>query len=461
MIEVDYASHGPQVEEIRDELSEVLAGVRPLDTSGSGTAFYSTVTGGRVVTTGLDTGYWVANLRERVRFTDAVQALLADGHRVFIEASTHPVLTLGLQETFEEAEVAAVTVPTLRRDHGGRAQLLHSLAQAFIAGVDVDWRAAFPDDPTPRTVDLPTYAFQHQRYWMNGSGAVGDPSGLGLVAADHPLLGAAVELADGSTHLLTGRISAGGGDDWLGEHIVANAVLAPGAALVEWALRAADEVGCGGIEELALQVPLVLPESGGLRIQVVVGAAAADGRRDVRIYSRPDGEGDAGADVGWLCHAEGVLSPAPEGAGRSAEGLGGTWPPAGAKPVDLEGFYERSEAAGYAYGPSFQGLRAVWRDGADLLAEVALPEAAGDADGFGIHPALLDAALHPALLLDTGSERERDGGGQVLLPFAWNGVSLWPLERARYACGSPRMGTAPRVSAGCGWWWPMPWATPF
>ncbi|MBI0300910.1 SDR family NAD(P)-dependent oxidoreductase, partial [Streptomyces sp. PRKS01-29] len=320
--------------------------------------------------------------------------------------------------------VEAVAVPTLRRDHGGRAQLLHSLAQAFTAGVDVDWKAAFPTDPTPRTVDLPTYAFQHQRYWMNATGTAGDPSGLGLVAADHPLLGAAVELADGSTHLLTGRIAAGGGDGWLGEHIVADAALAPGAALVEWALRAADEVGCGGIDELALRVPLSLPESGGLRVQVVVGAAAEDGRRDVRIYSRPDGEADSGADGGWVCHAEGVLSPPREGAGQSAEGMGGAWPPAGAQPVDLEGFYERSAAAGYAYGPSFQGLRAVWRDGADLLAEVALPEAAGDADGFGIHPALLDAALHPALVLDTGAEQEREGG-QVWLPFAWSGVSLW------------------------------------
>ncbi|MEU5274768.1 type I polyketide synthase, partial [Streptomyces hygroscopicus] len=295
---------------------------------------------------------------------------------------------------------------------------------AFVAGVGVDWKAAFPADPTPRTVDLPTYAFQHQSYWMNASGAAGDPSALGLVAADHPLLGAAVELADGSTHLLTGRIAAGGGNGWLGEHIVADAVLAPGAALVEWVLRAADEVGCGGIEELALHVPLVLPESRGLRVQVVVGAEAEDGRREVRVYSRPDGEADTGAEVGWVCHAEGVLSPAPDGTDQPAGGLGGAWPPAGAEPVDLEGFYEHAAASGYAYGPALQGLRAVWRDGADLLAEVTLPEAAGATDGFGIHPALLDAALHPALLLDSGSERERDGG-RVWLPFAWNGVSLW------------------------------------
>ncbi|MBO3678031.1 type I polyketide synthase [Streptomyces sp. NEAU-YJ-81] len=422
LIEVDYASHGPQVEEIRGELNEVLAGVCPLDTSGSGTAFYSTVTGGRAVTTDLDTGYWVANLRERVRFTDAVRALLADGHRVFIEASTHPVLTLGLQETFEEAEVTAVTVPTLRRDHGGQAQLLYSLAQAFTAGVEVDWRAAFPADPTPRTVDLPTYAFQRQRYWATATGGVGDVSAAGLQRVEHPLLRAAVGLADGGL-VLTGRVSATGGGGWLGDHVVAGTPLVPGAALVEWALRAADEVGCGGIEELALQVPLVLPPSGGLRVQIVVGEAAEDGRRDVRVHSRPDRDAEPGADPDWVTHAEGVLSP--PAAPSAAEELGGVWPPEGAKPMDVDGFYEHAVAAGYAYGPSFQGLRAVWRDGADLLAEVALPEAAGDADGFGIHPALLDAALHPMLL---AADIESADDGVMRLPFAWNGVSLWAAE---------------------------------
>ncbi|MGW7594872.1 acyltransferase domain-containing protein, partial [Streptomyces rubiginosohelvolus] len=153
LIDVDYASHSAQVDEITHELNGLLAGVKPVPGQ---VAFYSTVTGARMDTSDLDTAYWVKNLRERVRFADAVRALLDDGHRVFIEASTHPVLTIGMQETFEEAGVPAAAVPTLRRDHGDHAQLMRSVAQAFTAGVAVDWKAAFPAEPAPRTVDLPT-----------------------------------------------------------------------------------------------------------------------------------------------------------------------------------------------------------------------------------------------------------------------------------------------------------------
>ncbi|MEU1950153.1 polyketide synthase dehydratase domain-containing protein, partial [Streptomyces sp. NPDC020125] len=191
-------------------------------------------------------------------------------------------------------------------------------------------------------------------------------------------------------------------------------------AQVEWALRAADEAGCGTVEELALQVPLVLPDTGGLRVQVVVGEAADDGRRDVRVYSRPDRDAETTTDPVWVCHAVGVLGPH----GEPAPQPNGVWPPAGAEPVDTDGFYERAEAAGYGYGPAFRGVRKLWRDGADVLAEVALPEAAGDRAGFGIHPALLDAALHPAGMLTAGTGQQRDAG-QVWLPFTWNGVSLW------------------------------------
>ncbi|MEU3964755.1 SDR family NAD(P)-dependent oxidoreductase [Streptomyces buecherae] len=419
LIDVDYASHSSQVDEIADELHEVLAGISPAQGE---VAFYSTVTAERVDTSILDTAYWVTNLREQVRFADAVRQLLADGHRVFIEASTHPVLTVGLQESFDEAGIEAAAVPTLRREHGGLEQLAQSVAAAFAAGAPVDWTRWFPSDPTPRVVDLPTYAFQRQRYWMNGTGGHGgDPTHLGLTAAGHPLLGAAVEIADGSVHLLTGRLSVQS-HSWLAEHVVGGTTLVPGAALVEWALRAADEVGCGGVEELALQVPLVLPATGAVRVQVVVGAASDDGRRDVRVYSHP--ERDA-ADEDWVCHAEGVLSPPATDAER-AEELAGTWPPAGADPVDLSEFYDRTTAAGYGYGPAFQGLRAAWRHGSDVYAEVELPEAAGERTGYGIHPTLLDAALQPALLLTEPDPAA--GEGQVWLPFAWNGVALWAAE---------------------------------
>ncbi|MFC6938047.1 acyltransferase domain-containing protein [Actinomadura yumaensis] len=427
-IDVDYASHGPQIELIGTELTEKLAGVRPVRAD---VGFYSTVTGGRIDTAGLDTVYWVTNLRLRVRFAETVRALLDDGHRVFIEASPHPVLTVGLEECFEQAGTAAVAVPTLRRGDGGAGQVAKAAGQAFAAGARVDWTGWFRGRPAaPRVVDLPTYAFQRERYWLEGlNGDGGDPAGLGLVPAGHPLLGAAVEVADGDIHLLTGRLPGNGNAGWLADHRVLGTVLVPGTALLEWALRAADEAGCGSVEELVLHEPMVLPGgsggSGGLRVQVVVGAAGEDGRREVRVSSRPGQEDSAGERGGeardWVCHASGVLAPETT---VPAPGLDGIWPPPGAEAVDVSDVYERVAASGYEYGPAFQGLRALWRHGTDLLAEVALPDAAGKPDGFGVHPALLDAALHPALLEDGDDDAEGGGERRVWLPFAWNGVSL-------------------------------------
>ncbi|WP_217198411.1 type I polyketide synthase [Streptomyces buecherae] len=438
LIDVDYASHSPQVDVIANELTDLLAGVEP---TGSDVAFYSTVTAERLDTTELTAAYWVTNLREQVRFAEAVQRLLEAGHRVFIEASTHPVLTVGLQESFDEAGVAAVTVPTLRREQGGPAQLAQSVAQAFAAGVAVDWSRWFAADPAPRVVDLPTYAFQRERYWLApASGGAGNPADLGLTTSGHPLLGAAVEVADGSTHVLTGRLSTRA-HAWLAEHEVAGVTLVPGTVLLEWALRAADEVGGAGVDELALQVPLVLPAAGALRVQVVVGDATADGRRDVRIYSRADEPQPS--SLPWLCHAEGVLGPPRTEAAEPDQPVG-AWPPPAAEPVDLAEFTADSAADGYGYGPAFQGLRALWRHGDEVLAEVALPKAAGDHEGYGIHPALLDAALQPARLVPAPTADE-DTDGRVWMPFSWSGVTLWAGE-AR----SVRVRLSPRQDAAEG-----------
>ncbi|MEU1156293.1 beta-ketoacyl synthase N-terminal-like domain-containing protein, partial [Streptomyces sp. NPDC005918] len=441
VIDVGYASHGPQIDELHDLLTERLADIQPTRTD---TAFYSTVTAERLDdTTALDTEYWVTNLRQQVRFADTIDALLDDGYRLFIEASAHPVLGLGMEETIERADVPATVVPTLRRDHGDAAQLTRAAAHAFTAGADVDWRRWFPADPTPRTVDLPTYAFQRRSYWLPVDG-VGDVRSAGLRRLEHTLLPAALGLADGAL-VLTGRLAASGGSGWLADHTVAGTTLVPGAALVEWALQAADEAGCATVEELTLQAPLLLPHSGGLQVQVVVGTAdgGEPGLREVRVYSRADSAADDDApdqDETWTCHAIGTLSTetagdAPDGLDSldgldGPYGLGGQWPPAGAEALEIGDLYERAAAAGYAYGPSFQGLRAVWRHGQNLLAEVELPEQAGAHDGFGIHPVLLDAALHPALLFDPSTPGHDGPGagaaaGELRLPFAWNGVSLW------------------------------------
>ncbi|MGO4757146.1 acyltransferase domain-containing protein, partial [Streptomyces sp. 2MCAF27] len=280
----------------------------------SDVSFYSTVTGARMDTAGLDSDYWFTNLRQPVRFTEAMDALLADGYRVFIEASAHPVLALGMQECIEAAGSTAVTVGTLRRDEGGPERLCRALAEAFVAGVAVDWRAWFRADPEPRAVPLPVYAFQRERYWLptTGGSEVGDIAEVGLTSVAHALLPAAVSLADGGL-VLTGRLPDAGRGGWLSEHVVAGMTLLPGVVLVEWVLRAADEVGSSGVEELALQVPVVLPESGGLRVQVVVGAAGDDGLRSVQVHSRADD--DAGTPGAWVCHVTGTLRP---GAARPA-----------------------------------------------------------------------------------------------------------------------------------------------
>jgi acyl transferase domain-containing protein/NADPH:quinone reductase-like Zn-dependent oxidoreductase len=399
LIDVDYASHGPHVDLIADRLAEELSGITPVR---SEVAFYSAVTGARTDTRTLDAGYWITNLRRPVRFADTVRSLLDDGYRLFIEASPHPVLTVGMAETFEAADVTAVAVPTLRRGQGDLTRLALSLGEAYTAGAGVDWAAWFPSDPVPRLVDLPTYPFERTRYWLADQ-AGGRPG----TRAAGGLLRSSVALADGG-RMLTGSVSASR-DSWVSQHVVAGATVLPAAAFAEWLLQAAREVGCAALDELTLLQPLLLPGSRALSIQLQVDPPGPDGRRAARVSSSSDADGSE-----WAHHATAVLAPHRPPQTSHVE----SWPPEDAEPLPVEDFYDRVAAAGYDYGPMFRGLRAVWRQGRDLLAEVRLPEAAGDPGGYGIHPALLDAALQPVLLLEPLQN------GRLRLPFSWLGVSL-------------------------------------
>ncbi|GLY16582.1 hypothetical protein Kisp01_35970 [Kineosporia sp. NBRC 101677] len=405
MLPVDYASHGPQVEELREEILRLLAEVRP---QVARIPMVSAMTGLKLEGTELTAQYWYDSLRGRVEFSRAVEAL-AD-HGVFVESSAHPVLTTPVTEILEALGEPVVT-GTLRRDDGGAERMLASLATLHVRGVPVDWTAVLPEG---ERVDLPTYAFEHRRYWSKAMQAgAGDVRSAGLGAVGHPLLSASVELAGGDGVVVTGRVSLRT-HPWLADHAVGGAVLLPGTAFVDLAMRAGYEVGCARVVELTLAAPLVLPPSGAVAVQVVVGAADADDQRTVDIYSRPD---DAAGEP-WTQHATGRLAPDTR-VGLPSAGDFLIWPPLDAEPVDVSDLYEIQAAGGYGYGPVFQGLRAAWRKDEAIFAEIALPESAGaDAARFGIHPALLDSSLHAAGLLASASEEG------VRLPFAWTGVSL-------------------------------------
>ncbi|HEX6353257.1 MAG TPA: type I polyketide synthase [Actinophytocola sp.] len=380
VIPVDYASHSPHVEEIHDRLLADLAPVRPV---GGDVVFHSTVTGDVVDTAGLDAGYWYRNLRHTVRLAPVVDRLARHGHGAFVEISPHPVLTAPILETLEASGTGATAVGTLRRDDGGLTRFLTSAAELHVRGGDVDWRRLFTGG---RTVPLPTYPFQRKRYWLTRTESR---------AAAHPFVTAVVAAADGPEVRCTGRISLRT-HPWLADHAVHGAIMFPGTGFLELAAFAGEQAGCPVVEELTLRAPLVLPETGAVELQVVVGAPR-DATRPVTVYSRPEDEDD------WTRHAAGELSTVERSPIEPAE-----WPPPGAVAVDLTGFYDDLADRGYEYGPAFQGVRAAWRTGADVCAEVGLP---GDAESFGLHPALLDAALHALGLTSV------DGG----LPFSWTG----------------------------------------
>ncbi|QVQ52473.1 SDR family NAD(P)-dependent oxidoreductase [Spiractinospora alimapuensis] len=403
LVDVDYASHTPHVEALREEIVSVLADVSP---RAPQIPLYSTLTGDLVHDTLMDADYWFENLRNPVRFADAVTALGRDGHQLFVECSPHPILTAAVRDTLQAEDRPVAAFGSLRRDQDEDVAMLAALGSAFAHGLSVDWTTSVPDGG-PVETDLPTYPFQRQRVWLDvPTGAAAVPAAAGATGG-HPLGGVGLDVADGAL-VLHGRVSLES-HPWLADHAVRGAPLLPGTAFVELALAAGERAGVATLEELLLEAPLLLTGRRTVDVQVVADAPDTSGRRAVAVYSR-DARQNA---TEWRRHAHGVLSadvaPAPH--------IGGMWPPAGAEELDVDAGYAELTTCGYEYGPAFRGLRAAWRRGDEVFAEVALPgDLEESVDSYGIHPALLDAGLH-ALLLGRPLDEPR-------LPFAWNGVTL-------------------------------------
>nr|WP_256252162.1 type I polyketide synthase [Streptomyces sp. yr375] len=398
-LRVSHAFHSPLVEPVLERFREAIAGVA---FAAPRIPFVSTVEVGATPTTA---DYWVRNVRETVRFADAVAHLHAQGVTRFVEVGPDTALTAAGPDCLPEDDATAVFVPLMRRDQPEVRTLAAGLARFHTHGGTVDWARYLPAAPR---AELPTYAFQRRRYWLE-SAQGGSLGAVGLLPAGNPLLGAATALAGSDAYLLTGRLSVPS-QPWLADHRVSGAIVLPGAAFVELAVQAADRVGCDQVEELVLRAPLVLTDTGAVRLQLAVREAQDSGRRAVDIYSLAE---DASEDEPWTLHATGTLALGPNEPVAAEE----AWPPRDATPLAVDTAYPDLAARDLDYGPAFQGLRAAWRRGADILAEVALSDEHRDrAAEFGLHPALLDAALHAlALTDDTGTAR---------LPFAWAGIRL-------------------------------------
>ena len=356
-------------------------------------------------------------VRSPVRFLDGVRVLEAEGVGASLELGPDGVLTALTVRCLSEASLMQA-VAAQRRGRDGTELLLAALGVLHVHGVAVEWGKVIGGSARGQVVGLPTYAFQRQRYWLEAEKASGDASTMGQLLANHPLLGAATPLADSDGFLLTGRLSATEAG-WLKDHAVFGTVLLPGTGLLELGFAAARAVGLTTVSQLMLLSPLVLPAEGAVRLQVQLDGpeAGEEVRRALSIYSRQE---DAPEGASWTLHAQGVLSLAPEAVAEEETGLE-AWPPVGGTSIDLTGHYAALQARGYGYGPSFQGLREAWRVGEVVYGRAVLPEALwSSAEEYGLHPALLDAALHVLGLEQVEGVRD----GSLLLPFEWSEVTV-------------------------------------
>ncbi|MGC5364449.1 type I polyketide synthase [Streptomyces sp. DT24] len=414
---VSHAFHSARMEPMLAEFARVAG---TLDYRPPVIPVVSDVTGRPVdATTLCSADHWVRHARSAVRFGDGVRALTAAGVTRFLELGPDAVLAPMVRRDLPD-DPRSVVAAAARRGRPAEQSLLTALAELYAHGADVDWAATLAGTGA-RTVDLPTYAYQRERYWLPPAArGTGDLSRAGLDPARHPLLGAAVELpaTDGVVH--TGELSLAA-HPWLADHRVLGATVVPGAVIADWAVHAAHESGCGRVGELVLEAPLVLEEDTGTQVRVSVAGPGTDGRREFTLHARP--REAAGGE--WTRHATGRLEPA-DSAAATSDAEPASWPPHGAEPVDIAGAYDGLADRGLGYGAAFRALRALWVRGDDVFAEVELPDGSAEQrTGHEIHPVLLDAALHAVLVA-----RPQDG---PTLPFVWRGVMAHaaPVGRLR------------------------------
>jgi acyl transferase domain-containing protein/NADPH:quinone reductase-like Zn-dependent oxidoreductase/NAD(P)-dependent dehydrogenase (short-subunit alcohol dehydrogenase family)/acyl carrier protein len=392
-VKVDVASHSPQMDPLREDLLAALRDVSPREAA---LAMRSTVTGEVLRGHELVAGYWMANLRQPVRFAAVMKRLMEEGSALFVEISPHPVLLPSIEESLKALAQEGEAIASLRRHLPERRCMLEALGALYVRGYPVDWARLYPAGG--RSVLLPPYPWQRERYWLeSGEGVLGEGRGK------RPSLGSGAGLPLLGEHLISStRPGEHFWEQWvtiealpyLADHRVQGEIAFPGAGYVDMALRAgAAALGVDTVvlEEISFERLLGFPPEGGQLVQVAL-AEEEGGCASIEISSREEGRKE------WVRRATGKLRvAAAEGAPRAIYE-----PPrriqerctAIVEPVE---HYARMEARGLHYGPSFRGVERIWMGTGEALGRARLPEGlAGEAGAHGIHPVLLDACFQVA-----------------------------------------------------------------
>ncbi len=399
---LDYPFHSPAMDGIGAGIRQDLA---QLETSTPAIPFVSTVTGSELLADKLDADYWWCNIRQPVRFQQAVDEMLAKGFNTLVEIGAHPVLQAYLKDSLKAADSNGAVIPTVTRKNATAAQLMDSVAQVILSGVQFDRQHWFP--VAGRFISLPNYPWQREKLWHP---VTAESHGLLARTKVHPLLGYPLQ-----QHALQWENQLDTqSHPYLADHNVGGAVVFPGAGFAELALAAAHQSQAGDfieIEELEIRSPLLLSHDQSKVIRLVLDAA--DGRFTLR--SR-----ELAKSSEWHAHSVGrVLT---EATGSQLAVIAPTIP------VRTPDFSQASHAAatesiGLEYGAAFQAIDHGWIDGNQVLGVFSLPASiSADIDGYYLHPALLDCAFQLVfqLLKDTVSAHE----GVAFVPIKMGKIYL-------------------------------------
>ena len=392
-VSVDFASHSPQMEPLRPELLDSLAGLQPMTAS---VPIYSTVTGQIIQGSEFGPEYWTRNIREPVLFSAAIQQFAQDGYDIFLELSPHPILLSSIHQCFHHSGRECATIPSLRRDEDERSILLGSLGALYASGHPIDWTLIYPGGV--RCVPLPAYPWQRVRSWFEPLTNEGLSTFHRKGASDHPLLGTHFQSphANGTHYWET--VLDRHSSPHLDDHRVQGIAVLPASAYLEMALAAATEVFGKQpvtLNDIEFRKALFIPDGQARAIQTVL-ARDSNGGGSFDIYSRV--EAGAAADKAWTQHATGKIVPYTDEF-TASESL------AGETPVEIKDrltetisgvdYYRRLDEGGVHYGSFFSNVAQIWRNDKEALGEVRIRE----------HPASgPDNWQHLASMIDAGMQ---------------------------------------------------------